>query len=300
VIRHQPIEGPPPPSVAGTLIMATRNRCARAESAVEQALALPEKWPIIVVDDASDDATSTTLRRRFGGAVDVVTLRRNEGASARNHGVAAASTPLVGFFDDDSYWLPGSLDRAARIMAAHPQVGLVAGQVTVDTDQRIDEVSAAMSVSPLPPWPAGPAVLGFMACAVVVRRSAYLSVGGFSPLLHVGGEEELLAIDLRDAGWMLTYVDAVRIRHEPKSADAGRSSRQATLLRNEMLVALMRRPPRRVVKQAVELLARTPHDADARRAVMGVMRRLPQACAARRRIGEQVELELRLLEHRRR
>jgi GT2 family glycosyltransferase len=293
---HPATVEPAPADVAGTLILATCNRCARAVVAVERALALPEQWPIIVVDDASDDATSATLRRRFGGAIDVVTLRRNEGASARNHGVAAASTPLVAFVDDDSCWLPGSLDRAARIMATDPRVGLVAGRVMVDADQRIDAVSAAMAVSPLPRWPAGPAILGFLACAVVVRRSAYLEAGGFSPLLHVGGEEELLAIDLRDAGWMLTYADAVHVHHEPSSADAGRSSRQATLLRNEMLVALMRRPPRRVAEQAVQLLRRTPHDAQARRAVIGVMRRLPRAWASRRRVGEHVERELRLLE----
>ena len=80
--------------------------------------------------------------------------------------------------DDDSWWLPGSLDRAAPIMDTYPKVGLVAAQVRVDADDHIDDVSAAMSASPLSPWPTGPAILRFLACAVVVRRAAYLDGGG--------------------------------------------------------------------------------------------------------------------------
>jgi hypothetical protein len=49
--------------------------------------------------------------------------------------------------------------------------------------------------SPLPRQPdlPGPPVLGFVACGAVVRRSAYLAVGGFSPVVFFLGEETLLA-----------------------------------------------------------------------------------------------------------
>jgi hypothetical protein len=68
-------------------------------------------------------------------------------------------------------------------------------------------------------------------------------------------------------------------------------------MRNGMLVAMMRRPTRVAAEQFVELLRCAPTDADARRAVCGVLWRLPQACAARRRVGDDVEGELTLLEH---
>jgi hypothetical protein len=79
-----------------------------------------------------------------------------------------------------------------------------------------------------------------LACAVVVRDWAYLNTGGFSPLLGPGGEEQLLAIDLRKAGWMLTYAENVRVNHAP--ADVRRAGRRATQMRNEVLTAVMRRP----------------------------------------------------------
>ena len=89
-----------------------------AIEAVERALALPERWPIIVVDDASDDATTQRLHRRFGDDITVITLDRNVGAAARNVGVAAAATPLVAFVDDDSWWEPGSLGAPPRCSPA--------------------------------------------------------------------------------------------------------------------------------------------------------------------------------------
>ena len=44
------------------------------------------------------------------------------------------------------------------------------------------------------------AVLGFLACTCVIRRAAFLGVGGFSELLFFIGEERLLAYDLAAAG----------------------------------------------------------------------------------------------------
>ena len=68
-----------------------------------------------------------------------------------------------------------------------------------------------------------PLVLGFLAGASVVRRHAVLDVGGFEPRFFLGGEEQLLAIDLRAAGWCLAYVDDVVVHHHPSPRrDIGR------------------------------------------------------------------------------
>lgn len=52
-----------------------------------------------------------------------------------------------------------------------------------------------MAVSPLPAEAGLPGrpVLGFLACGAVVRKTAYLEVGGFSDFLFFIGEEGLLA-----------------------------------------------------------------------------------------------------------
>ncbi|MDW5328876.1 glycosyltransferase [Plantactinospora sp. KLBMP9567] len=134
----------------------------------------------------------------------VVRLDHNVGAAARNVGVELARTPFVAFAADDSYRAPGSLENAVRLFRIHPRLGLLAGQVRVGREQRLDPVSAAMAEQPLgtPPDLPGPTVLGFLACAAVVRRRASRQIGGFQPELQVYGEEALLALDLAASGWV--------------------------------------------------------------------------------------------------
>jgi hypothetical protein len=45
------------------------------------------------------------VRNQFP-SVTLIRRRCNEGAVARNHGLAAAKTPLVAFADDDFWWAP--------------------------------------------------------------------------------------------------------------------------------------------------------------------------------------------------
>ncbi len=281
----------------GTLVMTTHNRAARAIEAVERALDLPERWPIIVVDDASDDATTQRLHRRFGDAITVITLDRNVGAAARNVGVGAAATPLVAFVDDDSWWEPGSLGRATEVFARHRTVGLVAAHVAVEPGGRSDPVNELMAASPLEATDAGPSVLGFLACAAVVRRDAFLDVGGFARLLHIGGEEALLAIDLRSAGWTLTYRADVCVRHAPAMSDGGRRGRRARQMRNAALIAVMRRPADVVAGEMVTLARAAPADRESRSALCGALWRLPAALTMRRVVNPSVDRELRLLSY---
>jgi GT2 family glycosyltransferase len=279
----------------GTLVMTTRNRADRAVEAVERALGLPDRWPVVVVDDASEDSTADRLRRRFGDAITVIRLERNVGGAARNAGVRAATTPLVAFFDDDSWWAPRSLTCAADVFATHPDVGLVAGHVVVEPGGRSDPVNELMAASPLEPTAAGPSVLGFLACAAVVRRDAYLSVGGFAPVLHIGGEETLLATDLRSAGWTLTYRSDVQVHHAPELSDDGRAGRRARQMRNVVLITVMRRPLDVATREMVALGRQALGDRDARAALRGVLRRLPAALSQRSVVDDRVERELRLL-----
>lgn len=52
-------------------------------------------------------------------------------------------------------------------------------------------------------------VLGFLACAAIVRRHTFLDAGGFSPLLFFVGEERLLAYDLTAVGRLRCYAPEI-------------------------------------------------------------------------------------------
>jgi GT2 family glycosyltransferase len=175
------------------------------------------------------------------------------GAAARNLGAELATTPYVAFADDDSHWEEGSLRRAVELFRAYPRAGLLAASVLVGEDGRLDPVSAYMGTAPLGTAPdlPGPSVLGFLACSVAVRREAFLAVGGFAPRLFVYGEEALLAMDLAAAGWGLSYVPELRVRHHPGGADRDVEARARWEVRNRLLTAWLRRPVRVGVRAAL-------------------------------------------------
>ena len=265
-----------------TVVVATRNRRERLLETLPRHAA-----PVILVDNGSDDGGPDAIEAAFP-QVDVVRLGENRGAAARNTGVARARTPYVAFADDDSYWAPGSLAHAAKLMHTHDRVALLTAQVLVGPEARLDPISAAMATAPLgvPSGAPGPAVLGFLACAVVVRRDDFLAVGGFQPRLHVYGEEALLAMDLAAGGRLLSYTPQLTVRHLPLPAGRDNVARRRIEARNRVLTALLRRPP--------AVVARTVASAwrEDRGGVLDAARMLPWALRERRPLPAEVERDL--------
>jgi len=265
-----------------TVVVATRNRRDRLVETLPRHSA-----PVILVDNGSDDGGPDLVSSIFP-RVDVVRLGENRGAAARNVGVERARTPFVAFADDDSFWTPDSLTRAAALLHAHERVGLLTARVLVGPERRVDPVSDAMAAAPLgvPAGGCGPAVLGFLSCAVVVRRDAFLAAGGFRPELHVYGEEALLAMDLAAAGWLLCYTPELTVRHLPLPAGRDSGARRRREARNSLLTAVLRRPPA-VVARIAAASWRADH-----RAVADVLPLLPWALRGRRRLPPEVESAL--------
>jgi GT2 family glycosyltransferase len=230
--------------------------------------------------------------------VTVIRLGDNAGAAARTVGVRALGTPYVAFSDDDSWWAPGALSRAADLLDAHPEVGLVAARVLVGPEQREDPACARMARSPLEPDPgvrAGVPVLGFIACGAVARCRAYLDVGGFQDGFGVGGEEQLLATDLRSADHVVVYVHDVVAHHHP-SATRDQRTREAGAVRNDLWFEWMRRRPRRAIASTVGAVARALRQAHVRRGIVQALPGLPRALRRRRRIPARLERELDAVE----
>jgi GT2 family glycosyltransferase len=278
-----------------TVVIATRNRRSQLARTLAKLTELPEAPPVIVIDNASTDGTPEAVAPFPNAAV--VTLDTNRGASARTFGVERATTPYVAFSDDDSWWEPGALTRAADVLDASPSMAVLAARVLVGPDARLDPVCEAMAASPLPDDPdiRGRSVLGFLACGAVVRRSAYLSVGGFDDLLFIMGEEQLLALDLVAMGWSVSYVDGVVAHHHP-SPSPDRGGRRQLEVRNAILAAWMRRPKRRALARSVGCLAAGGRDLAVRRGVVDAARSLPLALLRRRPLPRDVERRLRLVE----
>jgi GT2 family glycosyltransferase len=268
-----------------TVVIASRNRAASLARTLRRLAALPERPPVIVVDNGSAEAYGVPHPR-----VRVIRLRRNLGAVARNLGVAAADTPYVAFADDDSWWAPGALTRAAALFEGFPRLGLLAARTLVGPDERLDPVSALMAEAPLGTSDdlPGPAVLGFLACAAIVRREAFLACGGFDPVVRFMGEEERLAYDLHAAGWGLSYCADTVAHHHPQSGPVD-SNKARLAARNRVLTAWMRRPVPVAMAHTRDLVRSARKDPAARAALAGVLARLPRALARRRAPNAAVE-----------
>ncbi|MEV7015144.1 glycosyltransferase [Streptomyces sp. NPDC093991] len=277
------------------VVIATRDRRERLAVTLRRLTDLPERPEILVADNASADGTRAMVARDFPH-VRVLALPVNHGALARNHGARALDTPYVAFSDDDSWWASGALARAADLFDAHPRLGLIAARTLVGPENAPDPLNDLLAASPLGPATdlPGVQVLGFLACASVVRRTAYLDAGGFHRVLFFGGEETCLAYDLAARGWGVTHCPDVVAHHHP--ATSGRPGRPAQQRRNEVLTAWLRRPVRHALARTGALAAEARADITARRALRETLTRLPAALRARRPLPPHVERAARLLE----
>ncbi|MFG1701995.1 glycosyltransferase family 2 protein [Nonomuraea sp. M3C6] len=271
-----------------TVVVASKDRLR----ALTRSLPLHPR-PVILVDNGSTDGTAGFVRRHFPD-VQVVEAGANLGAPGRNVGVRRAETPYVAFADDDSWWAPGALERAADVLDAYPRLGLLGARVLVGPEERLDPVSEQMRRSPLgvePDLP-GPSVLGFLACGAVVRRDAFLEAGGFDDVIFFYGEEERLAVDLATKGWGLAYVDDVVAHHHPSPSRDPRA-RRVLAARNAVLTAVLRRPWRVVARRSFDALCAGPAGWEGLRTAVP---RLPRALSERRGLPPAVERARRTLE----
>ena len=242
------------------VVVATRDRAYELATTLEHLLALPEHPEIVVVDNASSDDTVALVRRRFP-QVTLVRLAHNLWAAARTVGARQATAPFIAFSDDDSWWAPGSLRKAASLFLAHPRLGLVAARVEVGSARVPDPTTEAMGRSPLAQSSRldRPGVLGFLACGCIVRREAFLGVGGFQQRFEIGGEEELLALDLASAGWGLHYAHDVVAHHHPSSQRDG-AARRRRQKRNLLWTAWLRYPTRSALGATLSVLRNGARD----------------------------------------
>ena len=266
------------------LVILTYNRAAELRRTLERMLALPHAPAIVVVDNASRDGTAQMLRQRFP-QVRLISLPANIGAAARNAGVAAVDAPYIAFSDDDTWWASGALEQAVALMDAHADVAVLCARVLVGEQEREDPTCSAMADSPLPrDGLPGPALLGFLAGASVIRRSAFLQAGGYEPRFFIGGEESLLALDMAAHGWRLCYVPALKVHHHPSSLRDG-ATRRRCLLRNALWICWMRLPLMLALRESLRLLRKARRERRERVMIAGLLaalRGLPWALRRRR------------------
>ncbi|GAB3504690.1 glycosyltransferase [Spirosoma knui] len=279
-----------------SIIIVTHNRVDTLLDTLQHLQALPEQPSLIVVDNGSTDGTAEQVRFHFP-AVTVKRLPPGLGCVSRNEGVKLAKTPLVAFCDDDSYWAPGALTQAIHYFDAYPHLGVLAGKVLLGDEQRLEPVCEAMRDSPLTdsrPLP-GPAILGFVCCAVVIRRDAFWSIGGFHEDFAIAGEERLFSADMRTKDWSLTYAEDVVCYHFP-SPVRSTARRTHLLTRDTLWYYWLRRPLYYALRHTLHIHQRSRLDKNVRAGYREALRQLHRFLARRRPVPGTVEEQLLKIE----
>lgn len=274
------------------VVVITWQRRDEALAALSRLVELPERPPVVLVDNGSTDGTAAAVRSRFP-SVRVVALGENLGAVGRNIGVRELDTPYVAFCDDDTWWEPGSLTLAADLLDAHPKLAVLCARIVVEPGGADDPIVTELRESPVPgpDWLPGPALGSFLAGASVVRRDAFLAHGGFSSRLWLGGEEELLATDLLSSGWELCYRDDLVVHHQASRLRDARLRRRVGI-RNTLWFTWLRRPLPAALRRTVFLARTVPRDRTSLLAAWDAARGLPWLVRQRRPRPAAVEARL--------
>ncbi|MGW7261224.1 glycosyltransferase family 2 protein [Streptomyces sp. NPDC054834] len=283
-----------------TVVVITHNRRTELLRTLRLLRDLPERPPVIVTDNASTDGTADAVRRGFPD-VRLLTPGRNMGAVGRNLAVRRVRTPYVAFCDDDSWWEPGSLRRAADILDKRPRLAAVTARIVVEPAGTEDPVVRELRESPLtgPDWLPGPPLGSFLAAATVLRADAFRGAGGFHPGLWLGGEEELLATDLQRQGWWLSYAEDLTVHHEA-SVLRDSTDRRILGLRNTLWFTWLRRPLLPALRHTAHLMATVPRDAASARAFARAVAGLPWILRQRDPVPPELEHRLTALQRARR
>lgn len=285
----------PDPRVA--VVMITHNRCAEVLRSLGHLTRLPEQPRIVLVDNGSTDGTADAVRRQFPH-VDILDAGGNLGGAGRTLGVRYVDNPYIAFCDDDTWWEPGGLRYVADLLDSHPKLAVVTARVLIGPEEREDPVCELLANSPIPRQPGmpGAALLGFLAGASVVRRSAFLAAGGFDTRMQIGGEEELLAADLAAAGWWLCYIPDLVVHHYPSKQRDMAAQRRSRTIRNALWFAWLRRPLVSALRRTFLLVRTAPWDRAVLRGLGSALAEMPWVLRNRRAVPTEIEGYLRLLD----
>lgn len=189
-----------------TIVFTCHNRRDLVLRAIPLALVQTIPVHIIVADDASTDGTQQAVLQQFP---DITYLRSETSRGPcyqRNAGVEAASTPFVFPLDDDSMLVdPATLEQALADFTADDIAIVCMPFINILQDDVVRH-----QIKPGIPND----LLDSAACAHVVRRDAFLAVGGYNEDLFYTMEEGDLALRLlNDGGWRTVLGTSPPLHH---------------------------------------------------------------------------------------
>ncbi|HEU4560695.1 MAG TPA: glycosyltransferase [Longimicrobium sp.] len=255
----EPAHGASAPDPGGvptvTVGVATKNRldalvrCLRSLRLLEGLVA-----EAVVVDDGSDVPVEGPARAALAAdlppAARFIRHEASRNLSAcRNRIAREARTPWLLNLDDDAFVVSRrAVETAVAVLESDPSVAAVAFAQCGANGEPYGPAEQPLPVD----YPAyAPTFIGY---AHLLRRDAFLAVGGFRERMGINGEEKELSLRLLDRAWRVVYLPGACIAHVAHQGNRDRRRYLQQVARNDVLAALYDHPfPLVVAGAAVRL-----------------------------------------------
>ena len=201
---------------------------------------------VLIFDDRSTPPVEEQLTAEARALVDEV-LRDHDTVTpgtivGRNRLVRRARGPYVLLLDDDARLLgPEAVELGMQVLDRDPSIAAIAfAQAEPDGRPWPVQMQPSLATEPV----IIPTFIGF---AHLVRRDAFLSVGGYRELLEFYGEEKDLGFRLLDAGLSVVYLPSALVVHAPDPSGRHPQRHLRRVARNDCLIAICNDPLPRVL-----------------------------------------------------
>lgn len=190
-------------------------------------------WEVIVVDNNSTDNTADVVQKYQHKWNKQIPLRyefeKQQGAAyARQKAIQVATSPLVGFLDDDTLPDMTWLISAYRFAENYPQAGVIASRIRGDFESEppdnFERIAALLALTergsePMMYEPKQKVIPP--SAGMVVRRQAWLDnvpdelvLTGRTATSMLTGEDTESILHIQRAGWEVWYNPHMRLQHQ--------------------------------------------------------------------------------------
>jgi N-acetylglucosaminyl-diphospho-decaprenol L-rhamnosyltransferase len=209
--------------------------------AIESTVPPGLEYEVLVLDNASDDGSADAVRA-LGREIRLIALERREGKAANDSRLIEESLgEFCLLLNEDSELQPAAVPALLGALRADRQAAVAGAQLLTPEGRpvpcawRLPDAEAALAGAlflhrRLTVESGGDATrpVGWVqSSAMLVRREAALSVGGFDTAFFVYSDETDFCKRLGEAGWRILYVPSARaIHHDQMAQDAAGSERR--------------------------------------------------------------------------
>jgi GT2 family glycosyltransferase len=203
-----------------SVVVPTRNRAEHAEACAKSILATSGFVDVIFVDQSDGSGTKDALARIEDSRLRYIGTDTRGVTRGRNIGMAASSSDIISFTDDDCRVSADWIERTKAVFASDPDVAVVCGKVRVpDEIQHLGYAEGFEGKQR--EWQGRFPPLGQdwgITANFSIRRSVLSEIGDFDPFLGAGaplrsgGEPDFLFRVLR-AGYKVINANEVVVDH---------------------------------------------------------------------------------------